>query len=411
MSKRFSKKNRKHDKAPVRKFDPSPLIGNVDLSRKDVKLLLVRMPDHLCQQFEDENRGIVGRMRLNCKPNELRHKASGSKSEAPIQNNSEESPFLARPLDTSFRKLNQQSEGVIFIDKPLPPPVKTTEAEANADAKQQAKQPAGKQPTGKQPPGKQPLGKQLGKHPPGKQLFGKQPPPAKKLPTLNNTKYELLLQPSSTDMAIFSGNSLDENDNMKLEGIVDAQLHARPPMTDAFRKYNKWRTFQLNKAPPKMSIMTETEVKRSDQVALRPNSVNESVREREERKRAKEESRRHLDIKDDVWKEHIQTAIFRAYEIQAYYSADELAETLDEPVNRLRPFISELCQYNKAGPFSQKYELKDEFKTVSQRQLKERVLEQHRLSQLDLQKKRKEEREREREREKAEGVKKKARLN
>lgn len=398
MNKRFGKKNRKHDKAPPRKFDPSPLIGDVDLSRKDVKVLLVRMPDHLCQQFEDESRGIVGRMRLNCKPHELQHKASGSKSEVPSQNSAEENPFLARPLDTSFRKLNQQSEGVIFIDKPLPPPSKP--AEGDGDAKQQgdAKQPSGKQPLGKQLPGKQL---------PGKQLLAKQPP-AKKLPTLNNTKYELLLQPSSTDMAIFSGNSLDENDEMRLEGIVDAQLHARPSMTAAFRK---WRNSQLNKAPTKISIMTETEVKRSDQVALRPNSVNESVREREERKRAKEESRRHLDIKDDVWKEHIQTDIFKAYEIQAYYSADELAETLNEPVNRLRPFISELCQYNKAGPFSQKYELKDEFKTVSQRKLKERVLEQHRQSQLDLQKKRKEDRERERELEKTEGAKKKARLN
>lgn len=209
-------------------------------------------------------------------------------------------------------------------------------------------------------------------------------------------KYELFSQDTNKDMVVFSGNATNpEKDELRLEGIVESMYQARPVMDEQFEKLNSYRTHSMNKSSAKMATISERQILKAERVSLRPRNVGETMKEREERKRKKEDSRRHLDIKDDDWKENTTTDIFKAFDIQAYYTAEDLANTIKEPVGRIRPLISELCQYNKSGPFAQKYELKDEFKTVAQRERKDRDVEEHKQKQLDVQRKRKEERDRE----------------
>lgn len=216
-------------------------------------------------------------------------------------------------------------------------------------------------------------------------------------------QYQLhMLQGKETksNIFVFSHTPAGETDDSRVEGTVSFQCQARPAMNEAFRKMNNHRSYALNKSKSKMMTLTESDRKAADLKALRPLSLIETTKEREERKRQKEQSRRHLDVPDEEWVENTKTHIFHAFEIQAYYTADDLAKTLGETTSRLRPLISDLCLYNKSAPFTGKYELKDEYKTVEQRRKKEEAIAEHQQNQQELVKKRKEER---LEREKTEG--------
>lgn len=354
-SRRFGRgKGKRADRPVSKKFDPSPLIGDVDLSRKDFKLYLVKMPADLAKQFEDPSKGVVGRMRFA--------EQKDGKKVVPVDTKlrieTNDDPFQpgTQPLDNPVEKLHQTPEGFIFVDKVVNP------IEHGSDKM--------------------------------------------------TRKYQLFLQHSNTDIAVFSGNVEGAEDDMRIEGVVKSQYHAQPVMTDAFRRLNKHRSQAMNKKTSVILPINEGEMRRADLFALRPNSMNETMKDREERKKQKEESRRHLDVPDEKWREGTRAHIFKAFEFQPYYTADELAQTIGETTTRIRPVITEVCQYNKSGPFAARYELKDEYKTVKQREQKEQALEDHRLAQLELQKKRKEERDREREKEKGEGSQpKKPRIN
>lgn len=324
--KRFSKgKGRKAEKPPPKKFDPSELIGDVDLTNKDVQIYLVKMPDQLAQQFEDPSNGVVGRLRI-----------------------ADQSTATPNPENPSEK---QQSK--IFVDK----------------------------------------------------VVSKGGPKERQVVS---TEYDVQLQRQNPNILIFSVNAEEKEDDARLEGFVSYQCQARPVMTDTYRKLNSARTYYMNKSSSKMLVMDSTQLKAAERVSLRPSAMMATAKEREEMRRAKENSRRHLDVPDEVWKENTRLHIFKAFEIQPYYTADELATTVGETATRIRPIIGEVCAYNKSGPSAGRYELKDEFKTVAQRQAKERELAEYQRAQAEATKKRKEERA---EREKEDSSKnKKARL-
>lgn len=326
LGKRFGKgKGRKAEKPIAKKFDPSDLIGDVDLKNKDIQIYLVKMPDQLAKQFEDPSSGIVGRLRIA-----EQSKTSTSNPDTPPDNQSK-----------------------IFIDK----------------------------------------------------VVSKGGPKERQVVS---TEYDVQLQRQNPNILVFSTNAEGERDDVRLEGVVSYQCQARPVMTDTYRKLNSARTYYMNKKSSQMLVMDSTQLKAAERVSLRPSAMTVTAKEREEKRREKENSRRHLDVPDEVWRENTRLHIFKAFEIQPYYTADELATTVGETAARIRPIIGEVCTYNKSGPSAGRYELKDEFKTVAQRQAKERELAEYQRAQAEATRKRKEERaEREKE---DEGKNKKARL-
>lgn len=233
----------------------------------------------------------------------------------------------------------------------------------------------------------QPLSKNLNP----KIFLDKLPPHKPNTPTVMS-EYDLEIQNSKASMLVFSSASEDAQPAMRLEGSVMHQCLAKPKFDATYRRVNKTRCSVANTTTRELLRMEDSDRKAAERAALKPMSMTETFKQREERKRQKEDARRHLDVPDKEWREYTRVAVFKAFEIQAHYSADQLARDVGEPTARLRSIIAEVCTYNKSGPFAGKYELKDEFKTVSQRQQKERDLEEHRLAQVELIKRRREER-------------------
>lgn len=315
---RFGKKGRRGDKKPVKVFDPSPLVGDVDLSNRDIKIYLVKMPQQLASQFEDPSKGVVGRLRL----------AENTKTEA-----------------TSTNESKPEALSQIFLDK----------VASSEDMDRTSKH--------------------------------------YELHTFEN-------QSTEPNIFVFSHDPNGETGDTRIEGTVSHQCQARPVMNKEFRLLNKHRSYAMNQNSSKMMVINESQRKTADLKALRPTALMETSKEREGRMRRKEDSLRHLDVPDGEWLEGTRAHVFKAFEIQPYYTGNELAKVLAETTARLRPIIQELCTYNSSAPFNGKYELKDEYKTVEQRKQKEERLAEYRESQAELIKKRKEERA---EREKTEG--------
>lgn len=207
-----------------------------------------------------------------------------------------------------------------------------------------------------------------------------------------STEYDVEFQAENPKMMVFSQNRQGEEVDMRMEGVVSFLCSARPKFDSKYRGMNKRRTMLSMQKSREVLRMDDSARKAADREALKPMSMTETAKQREVRKKQKEDSRRHLDVPDEKWREMARVDVFKAFEIQGHYTADELAKVIGEPLNRLRSVITEVCVYNKSGPFSGLYELKDEFKTVAQREQKERDLESHRLAQIELVKKRREER-------------------
>lgn len=337
---RFGKgKGKRSDKSGPKKFDPSPLIGDVDLSRKNIKLYLVKMPGSLAKQFDDPSKGVVGRLRFADLKQEKKEPVPVDPTHR-IEANDDPFEPGTQMLDTSVEKLHQIPDGFIFLDRGLA----------------QSKQSQDK-------------------------LY---------------KKYKILRHHTNTEIAVFSSNTDSVKDDTRVEGIVESNFQVSPVMTGAYRLSNKLPS-STKSSRPGIRVMTQGEMHKADLKALRLSSMNETIKEHEERKRQKEESRRHLDIPDEKWREHVRSEIFQAFESNPYYTADQLARAIGDTTTRIRPIITEICQYNKSAPFAAHYELKDEFKTVKQREQKIRAIEEFRQAQLENQRKRKEDRERERE--------------
>lgn len=210
--------------------------------------------------------------------------------------------------------------------------------------------------------------------------------------TDNPREFELMFPDNPTDIFLYSWKPQGDDPDVRAEGRVLYQCDMRPPLNDSYRNINRRRVEDAAQKSRETVYMDEGERIAAQNKSIRVTAMIETTSQREERQKKKETARRHLDVPDDQWREAAKVAIFRAFETKLHYSADHLARDIDEPVSRLRPVINELCFYNKSGPFSGKYELKDEFKTVAQRQQKERELEDHRIATIEDIKRRREER-------------------
>lgn len=210
--------------------------------------------------------------------------------------------------------------------------------------------------------------------------------------TPDTDEYELMFQPDEPTIYVFSGKPQGENPDMRIEGQVSYLCTTRPKFDTKYRTINRTRRLKAETKARTTLRMDESSRRAADLTALKPNAMVETTKQREERKKSKEDARKHLDVPDEQWRELAKVAVFKAFEIHAYYSAEQLAKDVDEPLSRLRSVINDVCTYNKSGPLSGKYELKDEFKTVAQRQQKERELEEYKQAQLESIRRRREER-------------------
>jgi transcription initiation factor TFIIF subunit beta len=208
----------------------------------------------------------------------------------------------------------------------------------------------------------------------------------------NPREFELHFPNDAADIVLMTWKPQGEDPDMRIEGRVKYQCVGRPKLDDSYRRVNRQRVEDATQILRETVHMDEGERIDAQNRALRVTAMAESTVQREERQRKKDASRRHLAMPDEQWREAAKTAIFRAFETKLHYSADQLARDIDEPLPRLRTVINEVCSYNKSGPFSGKYELKDEFKTVAQRHLKEQEMEDHRLATIEDVKRRREER-------------------
>ncbi len=226
----------------------------------------------------------------------------------------------------------------------------------------------------------------------------------------NPRQYTLFFPDQPADIVLMSWKPSGPDPDMRIQGRVRHQCDARPPLNDAYRSINRRRVEDAAQKFRETVYMDEGERIAAQNRSVRLTALAETTQQKEERQKRKQKNRQHLDVPDAVWKKVVKTALFRAFENQLHYTAEELAKDIDEPLLRLRPVLNEICTYNKSGPFSQKYELKDEYKTVAQRQQKERELEDYRLSLIDDVKRRREERA-QNERERSEPALKRSRLN
>lgn len=224
-------------------------------------------------------------------------------------------------------------------------------------------------------------------------IFLDNPRPSKdpKAPPLSR-EYELHPRSETPKIVVFSGDPTEPEGSMRVEGRVSTMAVARPKLDEGYRRINRMRVHKAGTSQRETQHMDESGRLAAERRALRPISMMETSKEKEERRRKHEEKRRHMDVPEEVWNDTAKKMLFAAFEGQSYWSADALSKVLNEPLARLRPIINELCQYNKSGPFNGKYELKDEFKSVKQREMKEKEMEEYAEKQKELERKRKAER-------------------
>ncbi|KAI0563071.1 Transcription initiation factor IIF beta subunit [Gracilaria domingensis] len=310
---RTKSKSKRRSNDVVNEPDTSDLVGETDITNKDVQVYLVRMPTFLAQQFEDPKHGTIGRLRIPTGPQQQKP--------SPHSNS-----------------LNNPNAPRIFLDK--------------------------------------------------------QPVATKSL-QIAVKEYELEIQTDKPNIMIFSGSRTGEKPDMRMEGTAMYQCIAKPNMNHTYRVMTKARSRIANTHTKQLLRMDDKSRKAAERDALRPQTMMETAKQREERKRQKEASRRHLDVPQGEWRAMLEKTIFQSFETKPHYTAEELARSVAEPVSRIRPIMNEVCAYIKSGPFSGRYELKDELKTEKQRQQKRQMLEDHRIAQMEQIRKRKREQEQE----------------
>jgi transcription initiation factor TFIIF subunit beta len=205
------------------------------------------------------------------------------------------------------------------------------------------------------------------------------------------SQYELHFPDESADIVLFSYNPSGDDPDVCVRGRVRYQCDARPIMTERYRKINRRRVEDAAQQNRETVHMDEGERIAAQNRSMRVTAVAGSVVSKVARLRKKDAARSHLDDQSNEWREAARTVVFRAFESRLHYTAEELAQQCDEPLQRLRSIMNELCVYNKSGPFNGKYELKDEYKTVAQREQKEQELEDSRIAMLEDVKRRREE--------------------
>lgn len=308
--------------------DGPPEYGEVNLAAHGVRSYMVKMPEFLAEEFENDERpsgSVVGRLRI-----------PGPDSMAPNPN----------PDDEGADDSNAPR---IFVDNPV-----NTKREKPRE-------------------------------------------------------FTLSFPDTPADIVLMSWKSQGDDPDMRVEGRIAYQCDARFPMDETYRQINRRRLAAAIDSFRPTAHMDEGGRIDAENKAVRVTALAETKKEKEERNKKAQKARKHLDVPGEEYREAIKTAVFRAFEGRLHYGAEELAKDIDEPLQTLRRTLNEICTYNHAGPFSGKYELKDEFKTVAQREQKLQEVEEARLATIEDVKRRREERA-QNEREKAEPALKRSRF-
>lgn len=206
------------------------------------------------------------------------------------------------------------------------------------------------------------------------------------------TEYDLEFQQGTNETLVFSSNAKGEKEDVQIEGGVLHQCHAKPKLSTAYSRLTNIRMKMSKIAPRPLIEIGRKERIAAERDALRPTAMMETYKQREERKRDRENARRHLDVPTEQWTNHTVEAIFEAFSSQPFYTADNLARDLDENVTRLRPLIQKYCQYTNSGPFAGHYHLNDHLQTKAQLQSRKDLEEKHREQQQEMARRRRAER-------------------
>ncbi len=204
--------------------------------------------------------------------------------------------------------------------------------------------------------------------------------------------YDIRFQNIPPKITVFSQASMQEDAALRVEGRVSHQCAAQPVMSARLRTTVRQRTKMASTKTRTTLLMDDDTRRMADNEAMRPQAGIETARMREERKRAKEAKRKHLDVPEAEWREIAKRAVYTAFETSLMYTAEKLARDVDEPLSRLRSVINELCVYHKSGAFAGHYVLKVDFMSKEQKDEYKRTLEDFEKLEMEKKMKRREER-------------------
>jgi hypothetical protein len=274
------------------------------------------------------------------------------------------------------------------------------------------------------------------------------------------TRYDLRIYEENPNMQVFSIDSSDPYAPARLEGTVLSIGGLQPRLDDALRAMHRRRATMhqttVRKAGKRIRSISDADLRQEELKRLRPDAESQPAlvsglmarsaskssgetpvsgpafigvrraaqeiesqfaRQIENRLQTRllkrdASSRAIVDAKDEnEWRESVTTRVFRLFEEQFWWRLQDLAENLQIPAARLKPVISELCDYNQRGPYRGMYSLKDHLKTENQRAMMDTLF-QRRAAELEAaRRERDQEREnRRREREAVERAAKRAQL-
>uniref|UniRef100_A0A7S0ZJL6 TFIIF beta subunit HTH domain-containing protein n=1 Tax=Timspurckia oligopyrenoides TaxID=708627 RepID=A0A7S0ZJL6_9RHOD len=197
-------------------------------------------------------------------------------------------------------------------------------------------------------------------------------------------EYEVKFLPEAPRTLLFSEEPADDKGRMRVEGRVSYHCVAQPVLDEAYLAVNQQRYERASKRNREVALMDDRTLRTAQVDELRPLINVESVREREEKRRRAELMKRGSDAPMDAkWKDTTVAKLFGLFERKPYWGIKALLDETNESMQRIKPLITELCVYNKRGPYAQFYELKDEYKTKRQRDEKDEDVNARRRAQME----------------------------
>mmetsp|Transcript_8077 Transcript_8077/g.17387 ORF Transcript_8077/g.17387 Transcript_8077/m.17387 type:complete len:376 (-) Transcript_8077:162-1289(-) len=197
-------------------------------------------------------------------------------------------------------------------------------------------------------------------------------------------EYELRFLPEAPNTLLFSEDLADDKGGVRAEGKVLYQCVAQPKLDNAYLAVNRGRFERALKRDREVARMDDQTLRAAQVDELRPLAIGETAKERDEKRRRAELMKRGTDAPmDNKWRDTMVSSLFEMFERRPYWSLTALLDETNESSQRLKPLVTELCVFNKRGPYSNLYELRDEFKTKRQREVKDDDVRERRQANLD----------------------------
>mmetsp|Transcript_4475 Transcript_4475/g.8907 ORF Transcript_4475/g.8907 Transcript_4475/m.8907 type:complete len:325 (-) Transcript_4475:1395-2369(-) len=186
-------------------------------------------------------------------------------------------------------------------------------------------------------------------------------------------QYDLRGTPGLPSLQIFSNDPEDDTGKVVAEGFVSHQYLAKAPQDDKYNQLKRMKIENSLRAHRTTGFMNDADLRETQAAIYRPQAMRETAEQREERKN--KTLRRVIEMPEAEWREKVMNKLFEIFAKRPYWKFKEIMQELpDEPRQKTKTLVNELCIYHKKGPFYEHHELKDEFKTAQQRQRKEEEL-------------------------------------